>query len=95
MFSIKCLKHSLISAYGNTAFTADSNPLHASVQMASLSMGPMAFLSYSINQTQFSFISESNNPKATGNIQLWPSRPKAAGMWPFHVPLSAVKSTLR
>src|SRR6266540_3406589 len=72
--SIKCLKHSLCSAYGYTFFTAFSIPLQASGLIAKLDEVPMAFLSCSMNQVQLSVVSMLKKQKATGNIQLWPSK---------------------
>src|SRR5438105_4339229 len=44
-FCIRCQKHSLCSALGNTAFTAFSKPLHASAQTARRRGSPIAFFS--------------------------------------------------
>uniref|UniRef100_A0A0A9DYW1 Uncharacterized protein n=1 Tax=Arundo donax TaxID=35708 RepID=A0A0A9DYW1_ARUDO len=44
-FCMRCPKHSLCSAFGNTFFTAFSKPLHASVQTARRGGSPIAFLS--------------------------------------------------
>lgn len=70
IFSIKYLKHSFYSTPLKIFLTEPSSPLQAFVQMANLFIGPIAFPSCSIKKSNSLDLC---NPKATWNIQLWPS----------------------
>ena len=87
--------HSLCSAYGKTSLTPCITACPQFVQNVRPGGVPIASFNLSINQTQFSFVSESMTPIATGYIQLCASTAQAMHNYSLNFPHKKVLSTAK